>query len=174
MSINLYDASVPVFVRYLNRLDGLVDIAESHAGAHPLAPPAILDARLAPDMLPFETQVRIAAHFALRASFPLAGQEVPPYGEFPATFDGLHAHIARAIALLNSLQPHQFEQAQSRTLQSMAGNAAVSLKAAEFLFQYTLPNFFFHLTVAFAILRGQGVALGKEQFDGLHSYLPQP
>jgi hypothetical protein len=153
MRVHLYDASVPIFVRYLERLDALVDIAESHARAHIAKSAAVLDARLYPDML-------------------LAGQAVPPYGEFPATFDGLHAHVGRAIALLNALQPHQFDHAESRTLHSKAGNAAVSLQAPEFLFQYMLPNFFFHLSVAFSILRSQGIAVGKEQFDGFHSYPP--
>jgi hypothetical protein len=100
MPIRLYDASIPVFHRYLNRLLNLVDTAEKHVRSRALDDKEILEARLAPDMLPFETQVRIAANFALRACFPLAGQPVPPYGEFPASFDGLRACLARASALL--------------------------------------------------------------------------
>ncbi len=170
MPIGLYEASTPVFLRYLARLGGLVDAAESHVWSHTLDASEILEARLAPDMLPFETQVLIAANFALRACFPLAGQEVPPYGEFPATFDGLRARIAHVVALLNSLAPSQFADAESRVLESKAGNAVVSLRAPEFLLQYALPNFFFHVTAAYAILRSRGVAVGKAHFDGFHAY----
>ena len=169
-SINLYDASVPVFLRYLENLSRLIDIAESHVRAREVEATELLKARLAPDMLPFETQVRIAANFALRASFPLAGREIPPYGEFDVTFDGLRQCVARAIKLVGSLQAAQFEDRKSCTLESQAGNALVSLRAPEFLFQYALPNFFFHLTTAYAILRSRDVAIGKEDFDGFHSY----
>ena len=86
MSGGLFDASIPVFLRYLDRLLALVDAAEAHAHAHQIDDSELLNARLAADMLPFATQVNIAANFALRAAFPLAGHVVPPYGEFPATF----------------------------------------------------------------------------------------
>ena len=174
MPISLYDASIPVFLRYLDRLRGLVDAAEAHVRAAGLDASEILDARLAPDMLPFETQVRIAANFALRASFPLARQEVPPYGEFPITFAGLRACIDRAAALLGSLEADQFDRTieggNSCILESQAGNALVGLPAPEFLLHYALPNFFFHLTMAYAIMRAQGVAIGKADFDGFHAY----
>ena len=168
----LFTASVPVFLRYLERLIGLLDFAETHVRDHGLEAAQILAARLTPDMLPFETQVQIAANFALRASFPLAGLPIPAYGDFPATFAGLRARIARVVNLLNALESSQFANAESRTLESLAGNALVSLKAPEFLFQYALPNFFFHLTTAYAILRNQGLSIGKEDFDGFHAYRP--
>ncbi|MFT3850653.1 MAG: DUF1993 domain-containing protein [Propionivibrio sp.] len=166
----LYEASAPVFLRYLDRLAAWVDIADAHARAHDVAPGELLNARLAPDMLPFEAQVRIAANFALRAAFPLAGRDIPPYGEFDASFDGLRQCIARVVKLVGSLEPAHFAGSESRILESRAGNALVSLRAPEFLYQYALPNFFFHLTTAYAILRSRGVAIGKEDFDGFHSY----
>jgi hypothetical protein len=170
MCPHLYQASVPVFLRYLERLLGLVDIAQAHALSNGLDPAELLTARLAPDMMPFELQVQVAANFTLRASFPLAGQAIPPYGDFPTTFDGLRARLAYVAGLIGSLLPAQFEEADSRLLQSRAGQADVELPAAEFLFQYALPNFFFHITTAYAILRSQGVAVGKADFDGLHRY----
>jgi len=173
MSVGLHEASVPVFLRYLDRLLALVNAADDHARSRGCEEAALLHARLAPDMLPFETQVQIAANFALRGCFPLAGQAIPPYGEFPATFDGLRSGIARVAALLTALGPAAFQGGESRIIESKAGNAAVSLAAPEFLFQYALPNFFFHVTAAYAILRSRGLAIGKEQFDGFHSY-PQP
>ena len=173
MFIGLYEASVPVYLRYLERLRGLVDAAESHARSRGLEAKELLSARLALDMHPFEMQVLIAANFALRACFPLAGQAIPPFGEFPPTFDGLRSRIAHVVALLRTLQPRQFEGGESRVVESKAGNAPVSLNAAEFLLHYALPNFYFHVTAAYAILRSRGVAIGKQQFDGFHSYEPQ-
>lgn len=170
MSIALHRASVPVFERYLDRLAHLVDVARSHTQAHHLDPAAMLAARLAADMLSYSKQVEIAANFALRTCFPLAGEQVPPYGEFPDTFDGLRERIARAKALIGSLEPEAFRDAEVRLIEDRAGNAVVRLEGAEFLSLYALPNFFFHFTTAYAILRAAGIPLGKEQFDGFHFY----
>lgn len=174
MSITLYDASIPVFRRYLGRLAGLVDQAETHARRHGIDAAELLNARLAPDMLPFETQVRIAANFALRASYPLASRDVPPYGEFAISFDGLRRCIVRALGLIDALALSEFDGGATRLLESCAGNALVTLQAPEFLFQYALPNFFFHLTTAYAILRSRGVPIGKADYDGFHSYEHHP
>ena len=174
MPVGLYEAFIPVFLHYLERLAGLVDAADSHVRSRRIKTEELLTAQLAPDMLPFETQVRIAANFALRACFPLAGRDVPPYGEFEVSFDGLRECITRARNLVSSLEPALFEASESRILESKAGNAEVSLPATEFLFQYTLPNFFFHLTTAYLILRSRGVAIGKADFDGFHSYELSP
>jgi hypothetical protein len=161
----LYDASVPVFLRYLGRLDRLVTAAELAANA-----PALLGARLAPDMLSFELQVIVASNFALRASFPLTGKAPPLDSEFAHSFQGLHQRLTHVVQLLTSLQRKEFEGAEQRLVEDGAGKAVVTLKGAEFLQQYALPNFFFHLTTAYAILRHQGVAIGKEDFDGWHAY----
>jgi uncharacterized protein len=166
----LYEASVPVFLRYLERLNVFIDLAQAHSRSTSVTESSILSARLAPDMLPFETQIATAANFTLRACFPLAGLPIPPYGEFPSSFDGLRARLQRATNLLSSLPPDNFQDAASRTLTSQAGSATVSLPAQEFLLLYALPNFFFHVATAYAILRNQGAKIGKEQFDGFHAY----
>ncbi|MEW9897730.1 DUF1993 domain-containing protein [Chitinivorax sp. PXF-14] len=168
--MDLYAASVPVFQRYLGQLAGLLDIAETDVQARQLGADALLQARLAPNMLPFETQVQIVANFALRACFPLAGEAVPPYGDFPATFDGLRARLSRAAQLLGALEPARFAASASRQIEERAGDAVLTLNGAEFLTQYALPNFFFHLTTAYLILRSHGLAIGKAQFDGFHAY----
>lgn len=160
----MYDTCVPVFQRYLSQLAGWLDLAESSHGQ------VLFGARLAPDMLAFERQVHVAANFSLRASFPLCGKDVPALADFPATFDGLRANIAYAAGLLAALQPQEFEGAESRVVRDAAGQAMVVLPAREFLHQYAMPNFFFHLTAAYAILRSRGVALGKAHFDGFHAY----
>lgn len=166
----LHDACVPVFLRYIERLLGLIKAAEAFADMRGVGHDALLSARLAPDMLPFERQVAIAVHFTLRTAFPLAGQPVPEFGDFPPSFAGLRARAERAAGLLGSLQRAQFEGAESRVLESHAGEALVRLPAQEFLFQYAMPNFFFHACAAYAVLRHLGVPLGKEDFDGFHRY----
>jgi uncharacterized protein len=171
--LDIYTASVPVFLRYLSQLTGLLQRAQGHAQSHGIDASALLGARLAPDMLPLSTQCEIATNFTLRAAFPLAGLTIPTYGEHVATFDGLQARVARATGLLQSLQPTQFAVAHERYIDSQAGDAHLKLPAVEFLCHYALPNFFFHLSTVYAILRHQGVPLGKAQFDGFHVY-PAP
>lgn len=159
-----YMASVPVFVRYLGSLRGLVLSAQAHAGN------AVLQSRLAPDMLPFATQVQIACNFVLRACYPLAGQSLPPFGDFADSFDGLLGRITYVRQLAEDLEPTLFDGADTRMVQDPAGNAVVRLQGQAFLLHYALPNFFFHVTTAYAILRNQGVPLGKEDFDTFHRY----
>ncbi|HEY0064711.1 MAG TPA: DUF1993 domain-containing protein [Telluria sp.] len=165
MTVALYDASVPVFLRYLDRLAHLVSAAQSHHKAG-----FLLDARLAPDMHGFASQVAIAASFPLRACLALAGQPVPPDPATPTSFNALQARIAQVAAMLSALPRDQFEGAERRLIESRAGNATLCLPAEEFLLQYALPNFFFHLTTAYGILRRHGVVLGKADFDDWHVY----
>lgn len=159
--MSLYPASVPVFQHYLARLRGLVDKAQQGG---------LLDARLAPDMHPFHAQVAVAVHFTLRACFPLAGEAVPAFGDFPPTAAGLQTRIDRASALLAGLAPARFEGAEARVVTSVAGETTLVLPAAEFLHTHAAPNFFFHLSMAYAVLRHHGVPVGKQDFDGQHRY----
>ncbi|MFM2051083.1 MAG: hypothetical protein RL682_1574, partial [Pseudomonadota bacterium] len=121
-----YTASVPVFVRYLGSLRGLVLTGQAHADD------AVLQSRLAPDMLPFATQVQIACNFVLRACFPLAGQSVPAYGDFADSFDGLLARIAYVQQMAEGLAPTLFDGADTRTVQDPAGDAVVTLPGLAF------------------------------------------
>jgi hypothetical protein len=155
---------VPVFVRYLGSLRGLVLAAQAQAGE------AVLQSCLAHDMLPFATQVQIACNFVLRACFPLAGQSVPACGDFADNFEGLLARIASVQQLAESLEPALFDGADTRTVRDPAGLAVVTLPGQSFLLHYALPNFFFHVTTAYAILRNHGVKLSKEDFDTFHRY----
>ncbi|WP_394791552.1 DUF1993 family protein [Rhodoferax sp.] len=162
----MYAASVSVFQRYLGQLAKMLQRAEASG----LDPNALLQARLVPDMLPLALQAEIASNFAVRACAPLAGLEVPPFGEAGNSFAALQARIARVQQFLAALTPAQLADGAQRICTDQAGQASVSLPGAEFLALYALPNFFFHLTNAYAILRQQGVALGKADFDGWHAY----
>lgn len=169
----LFEASVPVFSRYLNQLSTLIQIAEAHAQRHALAEAEILQARLSPDMLPLALQIEIAANFVKRACAPLAGLDIPGYESRCESFAELQQHIETTRIFVATLSPEQMATAASRTHESKAGEALVTLKGTEFLTQYALPNFFFHLTTAYAILRHIGIAVGKADFDGFHQY-PRP
>jgi hypothetical protein len=168
--LSMYEASVPVFARYLRQLSAMLDLAQAHARKHGLDPNTLLQARLSPTMYPFSTQVEIAAGFAVRACGPLAGLPKPPDAPPAEGFDGLRARIARVMAFLDAIEPQQMAGSESRAFTSQAGLEPVSLRGQVFLLQYALPNFFFHVTTAYAILRHMGVGLGKSNYDGFHTY----
>jgi uncharacterized protein len=174
MHITLYEASVPVFERYLRNLAALVTLAQAHAARCEIEPSAVLQTRLAPSMFPFSMQVEIAAQFSLRACAPLAGLDVPQHGEHATTFEALAARIARALDFLAALTPAQIQGAADRGVRSKAGLETLVLPGRVFLLQYAMPNFMFHLSAAYCILRQLGVPVGKGSFDGFHVYGPQP
>jgi hypothetical protein len=149
----MYQASVPVFRHYLSRVSDIVAVAG----------PDALDARIA-DSFPARQQFATAAGFALRVACPLAGREVPDLPQ------GLGPRLAVARALLGAMTPADFEGAEARVIRHRAGFADLEQTAPEFLYLYGLPNFFFHLTMGYAALRSAGVALGKADLDGFHSY----
>lgn len=168
--ISLHDISVPVFARYLERLDMLVAKAATHVVDLGLPETALLQSRLAPDMLPFEAQVRIAARFPLRALGPLVPRL--PSLDFPeaASFADLRADAHLVTFALTSLVPADLDGHEEEIVTDRAGLADVALPAVRFVVEYALPNMLFHLTTAYAIARWEGVKLGKADFDGWHRY----
>ena len=170
MTIRFYEASVPVFHRYLSQLSACIEIAAIDCRSENIADASIFEARLAPDMLPFKVQIEIAANFAPRTCFPLAGLATPTNPAPVASFEGLRAHIARARKLIDSIPQESFDRAGDRIIHDKAGQASLALPAAAFLLQYALPNFFFHVAVSFSLLRSIGIPIGKEDFDGYHAY----
>ncbi len=170
MMITMYEASVPTLRRYLGQLSKLVALAEAHVPSNEAAPDSLLQAALAPSMYPFASQVEITANFALRTSAPLAGLATPAYGAFDASFAGLQQRIAHALTFIDALTPAQFAGSAERTILDRAGDANIALPGRIYLLEYALPNFLFHLSTAYAILRHAGVTVGKGDFDGLHVY----
>ena len=151
----LFIASVPVFRHYLGRAQ---DMAEK-------AGPDLMAARIA-DSFPAVQHFATAAGFALRAVCPLTGREMP---DLPRA---LGPRLAVVRATLGAMKPSEFDGAEGRIITHMAGAAELDQTAEQFLYLFCLPNFFFHLTMGYASLRAAGLALGKEDFDGLHSYPP--
>ncbi len=160
----LYAVAVPSALMALERVDHFVDLIEASG-----QPDAFFDARLAPDMLDLAAQLRTTVVFALRVTLPLAGQP-PEAGKFPRSIDGLRARTAHARALILALKPESFAGSENRVIAHRAGFADLEQSGGEYLSTFALPNLWFHLSAAFAILRMRGLPVGKADFDGLHSY----
>lgn len=166
----LYQASVPVFQRYLHQLRQLLLKAQAEtANAQQLG--TLLNATLAPHMFNLTQQVTTAASFAVRTCYPLAGLPVPALANKPEDMESLLAWVLHCHTALAALAPADFDTA--RTIQTRAGDAQLSMAASEFLHLYAMPNFMFHLSMAYAILRCEGIPLGKGDFDGFHRYAPE-
>ncbi len=165
----MYDASIPVFKQMLTALSDVLRKAEAHAEEKKIDPAALLQARLFPDMFPLVRQVQIAADFSKGVSARLAGIEVPSWPETETSFAELQALITKALAHLDSVTPEQFEQSDSREIVLRPGTPKEKkLVGRVYLLQYGLPQFFFHVTTAYALLRHNGVAIGKRDFMGTY------
>jgi len=162
----MYALSVPVFVRMLRNLEGVLDKGAEHAAARKIDPTVLVGARLFPDMFPLAAQVRIASDFAKGAVARLSGNEPPKFEDGEATFDDLKARIAKTIAYVESFRPDQFEGAEARTVTMKMRGEDKTFDGVTYLANIVLPNFYFHVTTAYDILRHNGVELGKRDFIG--------
>ena len=162
MSLSMYDASVPIFVRGLNSLSGLMD----KALAEGLDETALMQARLADDMRPFPDQVRMACFSPRGAVARLAGIDWPKTSDDETDFAQLKATIQLSIDFLNGITPEQLEGSETREIVLTLPAFELTFTGAGYLTSFALPNFYFHLTTAYAILRNQGVPLGKRDFLG--------
>jgi hypothetical protein len=169
MTNAMYIASIPVFRQMLGGLDTVLSKAEAHTAQKKIDPAALLQARLFPDMFPFTRQVQIACDFAKSVPARLAGVEVPGYDDSEQTFAELHARIARTLAFIDGLDAAQFEDAAGRQIVLRPGTPKErSLDGQSYLLAYGLPQFFFHVTTAYALLRHNGVEIGKKDFMGAY------
>lgn len=166
MTLSMYQASVPVFVQMLEALSGVLDKAEAHATARKIDPAVLLGVRLYPDMFPLSRQVQLSTDFAKGATARLAGVEVPAYEDNEKTFAELKARIAKTIAFVKSVKPALFDGAEARAVNLKVAGNPVTFKGEAYLVHFALPNFYFHLTTAYAILRHNGVELSKRDFVG--------
>jgi hypothetical protein len=160
----IYDSSVPIFIHFLTGLDSLLHKAEAFVQAKKVDPDALLKARLYPDMYTFTRQVQLATDFAKGAGARLAGVPVPSYPDEEKTFEELHARIRKVTDFLRTLRKEQFADAADRTVTLKVGGREMSFKGSDYLNQFVLPNFYFHLTTAYDLLRHNGVELGKMDF----------
>ncbi len=164
MALSLYDVSVPVFTRGLAQLSHVLDKGLTHAQSTGVDPDALVSASLTPDMFTLAGQVQCVSDAAKACAARLAGLEIPSYPDTETTFAQLQERIARTQAFLQGVERAQIDGMEERAI-SIAKHG-LHFKAHQYLLQFVLPNFFFHLTTAYAVLRVQGVPLGKRDFRG--------
>ena len=162
----MYDHIIPPVTRSLKALDAILTKAEAHCAAKKIDPAVMLSQRLYVDMLPFTRQVLIACDHAKGAAARLAGAEVPSFPDTETTFAELHARIARTLDFIAGFTAESYAEAADRTITIKAGGREMGFPAAAYLSGYAVPNFYFHMTTAYAILRHNGVELGKADFIG--------
>ena len=162
----MYQASAPLLLTQLNALSTLLDKAEAFAGEAGIDPAALLGARLAPDMFPFVRQVQIASDLAKGGMARLAGVEPPSYADDETSFAQLKTRVAKTIAFIGGIQSETVDGSETRPITIKLRTRNLEMVGQPYLLHFVLPNFFFHVTTAYAILRAQGVPLAKSDFLG--------
>ncbi|MEG3190909.1 DUF1993 domain-containing protein [Lysobacter sp. D1-1-M9] len=167
MTISMHAASVPLFKQMLGSLGELLAKAEAHAADRKIEPQALLQARLFPDMFPLVRQVQIACDFAKGVSARLAGAEVPVYDDREQTFEELRALVAKTLAFVDGLEAARFEGSEQREIVTRPGTPKERrFDGQRYLLGYGLPQFFFHVNMSYALLRHNGVEVGKRDYMG--------
>jgi hypothetical protein len=168
MTHPLYTGSVPLLKKMLTALDAILTKTEQHIAERKIEPAAFLDARLFPDMFTFVRQVQIACDFAKSVPARLAGIEVPSYEDNEKTFEELHARIAKTLKFIDGIDDKKFEGSENRSIVLRPGTPRERKfdGGVAYLYSYGIPQFFFHVTTAYALLRHNGVELGKKDYMG--------
>jgi uncharacterized protein len=166
MSISMYQAGIPVIVRYLNNISVILDKAGAHCAARKIDPAILINFRLSPDMLPLSRQIQIATDIVKGGASRLAGAEVPSYADTEASFEDLKARIAKTIALLNGFSAAQIDGSEGKDITLKFGPTEHKFNGQDYLTGFVLPNFYFHISMAYAIMRHCGVEIGKKDFLG--------
>lgn len=162
----MYEASVPVLSHFIRGLQAILRKADAHCTARKIDPNALLSARLFPDMFPLAKQVQLVSDFAKGIGARLSGASNPSYADEEKTFEDLQARLEKTLTFLGSLRKEQFADAATKTVTIKVGGNDMNFSGGEYLMGYALPNFYFHLTTAYNILRHNGLDLGKKDFMG--------
>ena len=166
MSLSMYQASVPPIIRFLESLSTILDKAAAFAEANKIKPEIMIGYRLRPDMLPLSAQIQIATDQVKGFVSRVAGAEVPSFPDTEATFADLKARVDKTIAHIKSFTPAQIDGTENKDIAFKAGPNELKFKGEQYLTTWVLPNFYFHVTTAYAILRHCGVPLGKRDYLG--------
>ena len=166
MSISMYQASVPVFQKSLTALKGVLAKGAAHALDKKIDESVFLGSRLAPDMFPLTRQVQIAADFGKGPVARLAGVELPKYEDIETTFASLAARIDKTLAFISTFKPEQIDGQEDRDIELTIAGKPVVFKGQPYLLHFALPNLYFHMSMSYAILRHNGVDIGKRDFVG--------
>lgn len=164
MSVSMYEASIPHFVRMLGNLSAILDKAKAHAETKNIEESVLINARLAPDMSPLSQQIQIVSYMAKACAARLAGLEVPSYEDNETTFSDFKARIAETIAFLQGIDKEQIDNSYDQPIKINMGDKDVVYTGQVYLLDVIIPHFYFHVTTAYAILRHHGVALGKKDY----------
>ena len=166
MTISMHQASAPRFANTLKNLSAILDKAQAHADAKKLDPKVFTSARLFPDMFPMARQVQAACDAAKGAVARLGGVAIPAHEDTEQTFEELKARIAKTIAFIQTVQPAQIDGSEEREVVLKMRSGEVKFKGQQYLLGHALPNFYFHVTTAYNILRHNGVEVGKRDYIG--------
>jgi hypothetical protein len=166
MNISMYQASAPCFINILTNLSAFLDKAQAHVEARKIDPAALTGYRLYPDMLPMTRQVQIACDGAKGAVARLAGVDIPKHEDTEQTFAELKTRIAKTIEFVRSIKPAQLDGTEDKDIKLTVGGKETTLKGMQFLLGRALPNFYFHVTTTYNILRHNGVEIGKRDYLG--------
>jgi uncharacterized protein len=166
MTLSMYQASVPVFARGLENLAAILAKGAAHAEAKKIEPSVFINARLAPDMFPLSRQVQIASDAAKGCIARLAGAEVPSYPDTESTFPELRERIAKTVAFVQGFTAAQIDGSEERSVTLKMRSGDMAFRGQDYLLKLALPNFFFHVTTAYDILRHNGVEVGKMDYLG--------
>ena len=166
MPLSMYQASVPAFQQTLMALSAILDKATAHAQSQGTDPAELMAARLAPDMFPLSRQIQIATDHAEGATARLSGREVPKFEDSEQSFDELKARIAKVLDFINSVEVSEIDSSEGREITLTVGGQPMVFTGMRYLLHFALPNFYFHATTAYGILRQNGVPLGKRDFMG--------
>ncbi len=166
MTLSMYQASVPVFIRGLENLSAILSKAAAHAEVKKIDPAVFINARLAPDMFALARQVQTVSDAAKGCAARLAGVAVPSFPDTETTFPELQARIAKTIAFLKGLTAAQIDDSEERAVTLKMRGEDATFRGQSYLLSLALPNFYFHLTTAYDILRHNGVELGKGDYLG--------
>ena len=166
MQISMFQASAPRFAHMLGNLSAILGKAEAHCEAKKIDPLVLTASRLYPNMLPFTRQVAIACDTAKGAIARLSGVDNPKHEDVERTFAELRARIAKTRDFIASVKPAQIDGSEDKSVVLKLGGRDVTFTGLDYLTLYALPNFYFHVTTAYAILRHNGVELGKSDYLG--------
>ena len=166
MNIFMYEASAPRFINILKNLSGILDKAQAHVDAKKIDPTVLTTYRLYPDMFTMARQVQVACDLAKGAVARLAGIEIPKYEDNEQTFAELKARIAKTTDFIGTIKPAQIDGSEDKQITLKLGSREVTYTGMQYLLGFVHPNFYFHATTAYDILRHNGVEIGKRDFVG--------
>ncbi len=166
MTISMFKASIPVLIHGLKNLSNILTKAAAYAESKKIDPSVLINARLAPDMFPLSRQVQIATDITKGGVARLAGVEIPSFPDTETSFEELQARIAKTITFFETIQAEQIDGKEEKDISLKVGGHELNFKGQEYLLYFVIPNFYFHITTTYAILRHNGLDIGKKDYLG--------